>query len=125
MCVVVVISVHEASARMQDPPDVVYHFVMRPHNVKVEPVWVLPFEVPEKGLAESRCLHHSAHCISFEEGVEFGDCAVQGLGSGSALEVKVHLFWVRGAVARGGDKSGELLSMEGSVLNGGVGEPAK
>lgn len=70
---------HKARARVKNHPDVVYHLTMRPHHVKVESVWVLALEVPEKGLAESSCFDYTTHCVPFEECVEFCDGSVQGL----------------------------------------------
>ena len=84
--------VKECRARMQDGPDVIHNFSMCLHDIKVESVRVLAFEVSQKRLAKSGCLHHTANALSSEEGVKFRDGAVEGLGGGSALEFKVHLL---------------------------------
>ena len=65
---------------------------MRLHDIKVKPIRILPFEVAQKGFTETSRLHHTAHALSSEEGVEFCDGAVERLRCGAALEFKVHLF---------------------------------
>ena len=55
--------------------------------------------------------------------MELCDGAVQGLGGGAASQLKLHLFRWRAVVV--GDDGSELLSMEGSVLDGGVAEPVR
>lgn len=53
------------------------------------------------------------------------DCSIEGLGRGAALEFKVYLFRVGGASTGRADEGGEFLGMEGSVLDGGICEPAQ
>jgi hypothetical protein len=69
-------------------------FAVCSHHIKVKAIGILAFDVPQQGFAEASCLHHPTHSISLEEGVEFRDGSVQGLGKGTTLEVKVHLFWM-------------------------------
>ena len=59
--------------------------------------------------------------------MKFGDGSVKGLGGRSALEFKVHLFWMSATtvVRGGGHKGGELFGMEGCVLDRGVAESAR
>lgn len=116
---------HDASAGMEYAPHVVYHLSVCLGHVKIEPIRVLSLEVAQQGLAETSRLHHSAHRIALEECVELRDGAVEGLGGRAALEFKVHLLRVRGAVGGGADESGELLGMEGSVLDRGIREPGR
>lgn len=123
--VIVLISMCEPCTRVQDAPDVVHHLPMCPHHIKVEPIRVLPLEVAQEGLAEACRLHHSAHRLALEEGVELRHRPVKGLGVGAGLEVKVHLFRPGRSVAGGVDECCELLGMECGVLDGRVGEPAE
>ena len=115
----ITIIVKKRRAGVEDRPHVVYYFSMRLHHVEIEPIRVLALEVPEKRLTKSGRLHHTAHTLSSEEGMKFGDGSVEGLGGGSALEFKVHLFGARASavVGRGGHESGELFGVEGRVLD--------
>ncbi len=113
----------ESCAGVQDGPDVVNYLPMCPHHVKVETIRVLVLEVPQERFAESGRLDDSTDRISLEEGVKLRHGSVQRLSRGAALEFKVHLLWVGGAVAKGTDEGGELFCMEGSVLDRGVSEP--
>lgn len=103
----------------------IYDFSVCPDHIKVEPVRILTFEVAQEGFAETCRFHYSTHGISLEEGVELCDSPIEGLGQSPALEVKVHLFLMGGAVTRTGDQGRKFLGVECSVLDGRVGEPAR
>ena len=123
----ITVVVKKRRTRMKDGPHVIYHFSMRFHHVEIEPIRVLTLKVPEETLTKSGRLYHTAHALSSEEGVKFGDGSVEGLGGGSALEFKVHLFGTSATavVGRGGHESGELFGVESCVLDRGVAESVR
>ena len=85
---------------MQDGPDVVDDLAVRARHVEVEPVDILPLEVPEKRLAVSGGEHHPADRLALEEGVKLGDGSVQGLGGSTASQLKLLLLSGRVGAAR-------------------------
>lgn len=111
-----VVVVENSSAWVENGPYVINYLPMGLRHVKVESVGVLTFEVPQEGLAESRCFHHSTDGLTFEEGVKLCDGSVQGLGGRTALEFKVHLLGVRCAIGWGTDQCSEFLGVKCGVL---------
>ena len=120
----ITVVVKKCRAGVEDRPYMVYYFSMRFHHVEIEPIRILALEVPEKRLTKAGRLHHTANTFSSEEGMKFRDGSVEGLGGGSALEFKVHLFGTRASAVVGGGshESGELFGVEGRILDRGVAE---
>ena len=56
--------------RVEQAPNVIDDFPVRPRDIEIEPVCSLALNVAKERLAVTSCLHHVAHCIPSEERVE-------------------------------------------------------